>query len=68
MKGRYYTNKVPRFVKEYANYKKKQIKENDFVLPDTRNELASHVEKTVKVLERGLITVDEAIDCIHSIY
>lgn len=55
-------NKVPRFVTEYANYQKKFAE----TLPNKE-----HTEKAIKVienavrnLEKGLITVSEAMDGI----
>lgn len=56
--------KIKRFVKEYANYKSKMIVGNELMRSEIKEEKLEAIEKYTKVLERGLITVDE---CIYNI-
>lgn len=55
-------NKIPRFVTEYANYQKKFAQ----TLPNKEHmeKAIKVIENTVKILERGLITVDETMNAI----
>lgn len=56
-------NKIPRFVHEYANYQKKMAK----TLPNKEYAVKANekIDRVIKVLERGLITVDEAMNAIY---
>lgn len=56
-------NKIPRFVHEYANYQKKMAK----TLPNKEYAAKANekIDRVVRVLERGLITVDEAMNAIY---
>ncbi len=56
--------KIKRFVKEYANYKINTILNNDLMTQEIKEEKLQDIKKYIKVLERGLITVDE---CIYQI-
>lgn len=55
-------NKIPRFVTEYANYQKKLAE----TLPNKEcaEKAIKIIERTVEILERGLITVGEAMAAI----
>lgn len=59
--------KVKRFVKEYANYKINIILNNDLIIQEIKAEKLQDIEKYIKILERGLITVDECIYQINKI-
>ena len=59
--------KVKRFVKEYANYKINIILNNDLMIQEIKEEKLQDIKKYIKVLERGLITVDECIYQINKI-
>ena len=52
---------LPRFVKEYANYKKNKIREMD-----SRNVyrpmFLMDIDNIVNNMKRGLITIDEGMD------
>lgn len=56
-------NKIPRFVKEYANYQKKFAK----TLPNKEyTDMANErINRVIRSLERGLITVNEAMNAIY---
>ena len=59
--------KIKRFVKEYANYKINIISNNDLMTQEIKEEKLQDIEKYIKILERGLITVDECIYQINKI-
>ena len=59
--------KIKRFVKEYANYKINTILNNDLMKQEIKEEKLQDIKKYIKVLERGLITVDECIYQINKI-
>lgn len=61
-------NEIPRFVKEYANYQKKCIKENSFMGEDVKAISYNVIEKSILNLERGLITVRECMEIIAKQY
>lgn len=61
-------NKVPRFVKEYANYQKRQIDANTFMHVGKREELKCKVVVSEQSLKRGLITVSECMKMIADVY
>ena len=51
---------MERFIKEYANHKKKAIIENTLMQEEKKEEALKHIEKTLNARDRGLITIDEA--------
>lgn len=59
--------KIKRFVKEYANYKINIILNNDLMKQEIKEEKLQDIKKYIKVLERGLTTVDECIYQINKI-
>ena len=56
--------KLPRFVKEFAGYQKKQIKENEYMDKEIKKELISRIEKAVCLLEQGMITIEECMQIV----
>lgn len=56
--------KLPRFVKEFAGYQKKQIEENEYMDKEIKKELLSRIEKAVRLLEQGMITIEECMQII----
>lgn len=56
-------NKAPRFMKEYANYKIREYESIKPPIPKRASKIAL-IHAIVKIYERGLITVDEAMRCI----
>jgi len=55
---------MERFIKEYANYKKKSYQRNTLLQQEYKDEALNRIDKALKSKERGLITVDEAIRII----
>ena len=58
-----------RFVDEYANFKRRQIKANDMMNPGIKAEILRRVEKVMENSRRGNITLDEtmrllSMDCM----
>lgn len=59
--------KVKRFVKEYASYKSKMISDNNLMKEEIKEEKLQDIKKYTRLLQRGLITVDECIQQINKI-
>lgn len=59
--------KIKRFVKEYANYKINTILNNDLMVQEIKEKKLQDIENYIKVLQRGIITVDECIYQINKI-
>lgn len=59
--------KIERFIKEYANYQKKSISNNELMKPDVKQKALNRISNTLKAKERGIITVDETILSIANI-
>lgn len=55
---------MERFIKEYANYQKKQIENNILMQEEKKMEALKSIEKAVNAREKGLITVDETMHII----
>lgn len=56
--------KLPRFAKEFAGYQKKQIKENEYMDKETKQEIIRRIEKAVHLLEQGMITIEECMQIV----
>lgn len=60
--------KVERFIKEYAAYQKRYIKEEAFFFTEEKKiEAIKKIDRTVKCRQNGLITVEEAIKMIMEV-
>lgn len=57
--------KAPRFLIEYANYKIRQLKNNELMYYDVREEEIEKIERAVNLFQRGFIVIDEAIRIIN---
>lgn len=55
---------IPRFVKEYANYRKRKIISDPVMSDQYKQKGISNIDTAVRCLEKGLITVDETIRMI----
>ena len=55
--------KVPRFVKEYASYKKQNYDIKNMT-PDEKYNLLIEINKPIKNLERGMITIEECMNVL----
>ena len=55
---------MERFIKEYANYKMKDIESNGLIVKEIKNKKIDRINKSLKLKENGLITIDEAIKTI----
>lgn len=53
--------KVKRFAKEYASYKIQTIEHNPVMQTCYKEQKKARIEKTLQMLERGLISIDESI-------
>lgn len=59
---------MERFIKEYANYKKKNLINENKLYGTDINENLSKIERTLKVRDRDLITIDETMKILATIY
>lgn len=60
--------KAERFIREYASYQKKYVKEKAFFFTEKQKEDAiKKIDRTVKFRQAGLITVDEALKMIMEV-
>ena len=57
-------NKAPRFMIEYANFQIRCLEHNKLMNDGIRNEIIRRIDRTVRMFERGFITVDEAMRLI----
>jgi hypothetical protein len=55
---------VSRFVKEYANYKIKQLKANDLIQETIRLESIARIEHATKLFYQYMLSADEAMRII----
>ena len=58
---------MERFIKEYANYKIKQIESNTLMQEEKKTEALKRLEKSVNARQKGLITVDETMHIIANL-
>lgn len=56
--------KIPRFMKEYANYMKRELAENDLMNGNIKSEWINGIDDALARYERGLISVWEAMSKI----
>lgn len=59
-------NKMPRFVVEYANHQKRALRKIEGMTIDKRKEIRKQIDRVLQGLERGLITVSEAMTYLVS--
>lgn len=60
--------KVERFIREYASYQKKYIKEKAFFFTEEQKaEAIKKIDRAVKCRQDGLITVEETIKMIMKV-
>ena len=58
---------MKRFIKEYANYKLKDINSNELMQQEIREEKIAEINKVIKYRKSGLITIDEVMNAISKI-
>lgn len=56
--------KIPRFMKEYANYAKKAIANSALMEETIKEKLSEKVDQALQLVARGMITVDEGMKMI----
>ena len=59
--------KVERFLKEYANYKTKSIKDNNEIFIDDKKMALIQINKVLFLREKGMLTVEESIKGIMNV-
>lgn len=60
------TNSRCRFIEEYANFKKAWLKTSEADFRDVSEDI-EHIDRTVRMTRRGLITLDECMQEIAKI-
>lgn len=60
--------KIERFIKEYANFKKKEIENSEFINKEDKEKVFFEINNVLKLKEKGMITVKEAIKIITNSY
>jgi hypothetical protein len=58
--------KAKRFIIEYANYKLDEIANNTYMNGGIQTELMRRIDRAVRMVERGMITIDECIRIINN--
>lgn len=58
---------MKRFITEYANYQKKELKNNSLMQSKFKNEKLSRIDKIINYCKNGFITIDEAMSEISKI-
>ena len=56
--------KIPRFLKEYANFKKKELSENKLLDKRTVEEWIDTIDNTLRLYPLDLMSLTEAMDYI----
>lgn len=56
--------KAERFIKEYANYKIKDINSNELIQKELKTVKIDKINSAIKYRKNGIITADEAIKMI----
>lgn len=59
--------KIPRFIKEFANYQKESIKDNLLMSEDQKQESISRVDDAVLGCKYGYISIDEAVKILSKL-
>lgn len=54
-------NKIPRYMKEYANAQRKSYINNELMQKKYKDTAVEIIERILKNTERGLITIDEGM-------
>lgn len=58
---------IPRFLKEFAAYQKKQILQNELMQEKYKEEKIKAIEKAISLADRGMATISETIKIINEI-
>ena len=56
--------KIPRFMKEYANYTKKSILNSELMNDEIKQKAIKNIDRALHLTENGLITIDEGMKLI----
>lgn len=54
-------NKIPRYMKEYANAQRKSYVDNELMQKKYKDTAVEIIERVLKNTERGLITINEGM-------
>lgn len=57
-------NKIPRYMKEYANAQRKSLKNNELMQEIYKTMAMEKIDRILRNVERGLITIDEGMKAL----
>lgn len=57
-------NKIPRYMKQYANAQRKSYKNNELMQKKYKDAAVEIIERILKNTERGLITINEGMKAL----
>lgn len=60
--------KIPRFMKEYANYQKQSISNCELMKQEIKEKVFTKIDNALRATERGLITIDEGMKSIMNCF
>lgn len=60
--------KIPRFMKEYANYTKQSISNSELMKKGNKEKAIVKIDKALQLTEKGLITIDEGMKSIMNCF
>ena len=59
-------NDIPRFLKEFSNFQKKNYLHNELIKKELKDEAVKTIDKTVSAVKRRIITINEAVQIINN--
>ena len=59
---------TPRFLREYANYKRREFRANKAMNKGIRKEAVRRIDQWERAAEKGICTVDEAVRLMSLVF
>ena len=56
--------KIPRFIKEYANYTKKSILNSELMNDEIKQKAIKNIDRALRLTKNNFITIDESMRLI----
>lgn len=61
-------NKIPRFMKEYANFQIREINENDLIQEKYKTYAIKRIKRALELCEKGMVSVNGTMGLINKIF
>ncbi len=61
-------NKIPRYMKEYANAQRKSYTDNELMAKEHKDVAVEKIERILNAVERGLITINEGMKSLCNLF